>query len=657
MEWESQVFFGTTYHKRFSPVHEFSYPLHVFAIDLKKIETLNQSVWGVSYNSFNVFSIWDSEYLTGQGSVASGVQRILDQVLPDTGVSRIVLVSTPKFLGKGFSPVSFYFAYDIDDSWLGVIAEVHNTYHERHFYWVSGEIKNSTLKSFRVEKDFHVSPFFDEVGHYEFKIQDIRDGLAIDITYFKEDEKLLFANLKGEGRKMTSKTVAKTAMKFSGASLLSMPRILWQAGKLYYGKRLPVKGRPVPRSASGLKGVESTWFQRLAMRKLFAALNRIETGQLEVCLPDGTSKRFGSQGDIVRFEIRDYRFFSLLARGGEIGLGEAYMLGYWDTETDLDLVKKLRFLLRNMDVLSAPDKGRFATRLMNTILHYSRHNSLSNSRQNISAHYDLGNDFYDLFLDKHKQYSSGVFETGDEDLNMAQDIKIQRLIQKLDVDSESHVLEIGSGWGGFALGLAAATGCRVTSLTISLAQYKEACERVKLAGLSDRVEIVLQDYREHDGHYDAIVSIEMLEAVGHRYFSSYFRALERFLNPHGRVVLQVITMPDQQYSAYLKRSDWIQKYIFPGGHLPSLEALQQAMKRCSELVVEDLESIGPSYALTLAHWRNRFLNQLEGLRKMGFDEVFIRKWVYYFSYCEAGFAERYISNLQLVLSRPKERVL
>jgi cyclopropane-fatty-acyl-phospholipid synthase len=284
--------------------------------------------------------------------------------------------------------------------------------------------------------------------------------------------------------------------------------------------------------------------------------------------------------------------------------------------------------------------------------HVARDNSHFGSRRNIREHYDLSNDFFGLFLDEAMNYSCGIYRTDEDTLEQAQRNKLQAVIRKARIGAGDHVLEIGCGWGAFALEAARETGCRVTGITISKEQYELARQRVAQAGLQDRVTILLRDYRHVDGVFDRIVSIEMLEAVGHRYFGDFFRCCEKLLTADGIAVLQTITVPDHRYDEYRKGSDWIQKHIFPGGHLPSLGALCDAMARNSHLVVEHLENIGIHYARTLREWRHRFEKNLDGVAQLGFDRTFQRKWLYYLSFCEAAFETRSLGNLQMVLSRP-----
>ncbi len=368
-------------------------------------------------------------------------------------------------------------------------------------------------------------------------------------------------------------------------------------------------------------------------------------------LPDGRQRVFGEDDspDKGVIDVRDYRFFPRLVFGGDIGFGESYMAGEWDTP---DLTALFTVIIRNRAAVS---DGNWLTAMPQLVrerlAHMALENSIIGSRKNIYEHYDLGNDFYALFLDESMTYSCGLFLSAEDSLETAQQHKYDRLIDKAGIDADDHVLEIGCGWGGFALAAVRRTGCRVTGITISPAQHALAVERVRQAGLEDRIDIQLRDYRHVDGVFDRVVSIEMLEAVGEKYMTDFFQACDRLLKKEGRAVIQTITIPDQRYRAYRRQRDWIQKHIFPGGHLPSLNLISNILTRKTAFTVDHLEYIGRHYATTLSHWRRRFVDNEARVRALGFDTPFIRKWVYYLAVCEAGFANRALGDLQLVLSR------
>ena len=412
----------------------------------------------------------------------------------------------------------------------------------------------------------------------------------------------------------------------------------------------PAAATPPPAAAPGA-------IERWLARRVLDALAGLERGRLELRLPDGSVRRFGAREDAgappsgpqATIDVGAWAFFPRVALGGDLGFAESFVDGEWTTP---DLAAVISLFIANEEVL-AGEAGTpsLLRRAADRLDHLRRRNTPGGSRRNIRAHYDLGNDFFRLFLDDTMTYSCGLFERPGEPLETVQLRKIRRILDKAQLEPGMHLLEIGCGWGSTALTAAREYGVRVTGLTVSEEQRAWSSARIREAGLEDRVAIELCDYRHARGSYDRVVSIEMLEAVGHEYFGAYFAAVDRLLAPGGRAVIQVITLPDQRYEGYLGRVDFIQKHVFPGAVIPSLTALCEAMTRASNLVVEDLENIGPHYAPTLAAWRRRFLAQAAQLEQLGFDRRFQRTWEYYFAYCEAGFASRYLNDLQLVLTR------
>ena len=393
--------------------------------------------------------------------------------------------------------------------------------------------------------------------------------------------------------------------------------------------------------------------QRFARKMLYGRLEHIESGRLRIT-DAGSTTTFGSGNDLTAsITVTDPSFFTSVAYGGALGAAEAYMLGYWNCD---DLTAVVRILVRNRNVLENLESGvaRAGAPLLK-LAHWINRNTRSGSRRNISAHYDLGNDFFQLWLDESMMYSAAVFERDEMSLEEASLAKLDRICRKLELSPEDHVLEIGTGWGGFAVYAAANYGCRVTTTTISAEQFEFAKERVEKAGLQDRVTLLLEDYRDLDGVYDKIVSIEMIEAVGHKYLNTYFGQCSRLLKKNGMMLLQSITIADQRYKAALKSVDFIQRYIFPGGFLPSVTALAESVTNSTNMRVYHLEDIGAHYAETLRQWRERFGANLNKIWPMGYEEQFLRMWQYYFCYCEVAFTERAIGNVQVLLVKPECR--
>jgi cyclopropane-fatty-acyl-phospholipid synthase len=394
----------------------------------------------------------------------------------------------------------------------------------------------------------------------------------------------------------------------------------------------------------------------MARAGMLRALSRVHAGRL-VLEEGGREHRFGAPSDAVPFAgrivVHRPDFFRRAALGGTIGMCDSYMDGDWDAD---DLATVGRVLLRNQHVFHGFDRGAdWLRRPIHMVSHRLRRNSPERARRNISDHYDLGNDFFERFLDPTMTYSAGIFERPEASMEEASIAKYERLCRKLSLRPAHHVLEIGSGWGGFALHAAGRHGCRVTTTTLSRQQHELARERVRAAGLQDRVTVLLEDYRNLRGSFDRCVSIEMIEAVGHQYLDAYFRAICRLLAPDGLFALQAIIVPDQRFDRHKRSVDFIKRYIFPGGCLPSVHAILDACRRHTDLQLVHLEDITPHYAETLSRWRESLQKSWQEIRDLGYEERFLRLWAFYLCNCQAAFAERYVSDVQLLLARPGAR--
>jgi cyclopropane-fatty-acyl-phospholipid synthase len=388
-------------------------------------------------------------------------------------------------------------------------------------------------------------------------------------------------------------------------------------------------------------------------RQLLAKLGALREGSLRVrdALGEVVLGAQGS-GPLVTVTIDDPAFYRAVATQGSVGAGESYIRGQWRCD---DLVALVQLLVRNRELLDGVERG--PARIGGWALKawaQLRRNTREGSRRNIAAHYDLGNPFFSLFLSKDLMYSSALFEDGDT-LEAASQRKLARICEQLQLKPTDHVLEIGTGWGGFALYAARHIGCRVTTTTISVEQHALASQRIEAAGLHDRVTLLLKDYRDLDGQYDKLVSIEMIEAIGAQYLQTYFATLTGLLKPEGLALLQAITIEDERYQQARRSVDYIKRFVFPGSFIPSLNAMLAAKTRSSDLQLIGQMDFGHSYALTLRAWRERFLAQLPAVRAQGFDEDFIRLWEFYLAYCEGGFLERSIGVSQLLLARPGYR--
>jgi cyclopropane-fatty-acyl-phospholipid synthase len=412
------------------------------------------------------------------------------------------------------------------------------------------------------------------------------------------------------------------------------------------------------------------FYQRIIMD----TLAKMTLGCLNLELPDGTKKTIGTPGAKISADVRIVRdsFFKRCVLFGDIGFGEAFVDGDWDTD---DITKVISWFILNVENSPAMSGSRGKKLLINLLgqynraLHLLRPNSLATSRRNISEHYDLGNDFYKLFLDPTMTYSSALFDGGRAELPLcpspqrrptleeAQVAKYDRLCRQLKLQPTDHVLEIGSGWGGFSLHAAKNYGVRITTVTISEEQFKFARELFQKENLADKIEIKLMDYRRLTGQFDKIVSIEMLEAVGDAFLETYFAKCHEVLKPGGLLALQMITCPDSRHDSLRKNVDWIQKHIFPGSLLLSIHRVNEALRSTGDLFLHDLKDLGLSYAETLKRWRLTLNQNESAVCALGFDTRFLRKWNYYFSYCEAAFAMRNISVVQAIYTRPNNPTL
>ena len=393
---------------------------------------------------------------------------------------------------------------------------------------------------------------------------------------------------------------------------------------------------------------------RTARGIILQRLDGLQTGALQI--DEGSRSTVfgtGESGPGARLRIIDPSTYRQLLTGGTIGAAEAYVAGHWECD---DLTSLVRVFVANRALLEGTDDGwARLTTPVRRILHALNRNTRGGSRRNIAAHYDLGTEFYALWLDPTMMYSSAWYPAASSTLHEASSAKLDRICRKLELDPSDHVVEIGTGWGGFAEHAARHFGCRVTTTTISQQQHEFATRRIRDAGLADRVTVLNRDYRDLDGQFDKLVSIEMIEAVGHQYHARFFAKCQSLLKANGLMLLQAITIADQYYRRYLRNVDFIRRYIFPGGCLLSLTAMCGTLTRHTDLRAVDIEDIGPHYSRTLRDWRAAFEDRIDEVRALGFDETFIRLWRYYLCYCEGAFIERAIGDVQMLLMRPDAR--
>jgi cyclopropane-fatty-acyl-phospholipid synthase len=413
----------------------------------------------------------------------------------------------------------------------------------------------------------------------------------------------------------------------------------------------------VPAIDSAPRAGRGTALQQLGRRLFLARLAGLREGEITV-IEGSESFTFGRRTPECNLratiEVLHPQTYADAAFGGTVGAGESFMRGLWRAD---DLTALIRLMIVNRDVMQSLEGGAAAvTAPLRRVLHGLNRNSLDGSRRNIAAHYDLGNDLFALMLDETMAYSCAVFERDDATLHEAQLAKFDRICRKLHLSERDHLLEIGTGWGGLAIHAASRYGCHVTTTTISQEQHDWAREKIAAAGLDDRVTLLLDDYRDLRGRYDKLVSIEMIEAVGERYLDTYTAQCGRLLEPHGAMLLQAITIQDQLYDEALASVDFIQRFIFPGSFIPSVSAIADSVRRTTDLKVFHLEDIGPHYATTLRRWRENFFANLAAVRQLGYPDAFVRMWDYYLCYCEGGFLERQIGDVQMLLTRPRCRL-
>lgn len=402
-------------------------------------------------------------------------------------------------------------------------------------------------------------------------------------------------------------------------------------------------------------------------RIFFSALSEMKRGSLRILFPDGSQRYLGDPNSIESSEfhhaiiqVKDAAFFKKLVLFGDIGLAESYMDGDWDTDDIRAIISWFILNVEKAPSVSGSKRNFLHLAFMNLgnrLLHLFRRNSVKGSRKNIVEHYDLGNDFYKKFLDPTMTYSCAYFQSVSQSLEEAQVAKMENLCKKLRLKPTDHVLEIGTGWAGFSTYAVRKYGCKITSYTISEEQYSYAREKIESLGFSDKIEVRLEDYRKVEGSYDKIVTVEMLEAVGHEYFEDFFSMCDRVLKKDGIMVHQIITCPDSRYDSFRKGIDFIQKHIFPGSLIPSIARINRAINRTSDMFLFELEDIGRNYDRTLMAWQKGLEDNISSIRSMGYGESFIRKWKYYFSYCAAAFHMRNISVVQAVYTRPNNREL
>ena len=651
-------------HLRRAPVHHyFEHRSYSWYVDIDRLPQLPR--WLRPFARFEARDHFDGEPNTT-------LRQRIDAFLADRGIDlqggTITALLQARVLGYAFNPLSLYWCHDADGVLRHVVAEVHNTYGGRHAYLIPPDTGQPAM----VMKKLYVSPFNDVDGYYLVKAPRPDSQLDVTISLHRENQPAFVATLRGTRRPAGIGEIVRLQLVAPLAPLMGALAIRVQ-GIMLWLRRVPVVPRPCSHRAREGRTAVSVDTAALVgtpiSAKRWPDVARVPSDPLSVVAapiadrlfrraaarlplrllyPDGTVVGAADPTLPTMVIHRPDRLARRIGSYGLIGFGESYMAGEWSS-TDLagvltefaksvaDLIPPALQRLRPVAVVRQPR---------------TQFNSPAQARQNVSEHYDLSNDLFGEFLDETLTYSSALFDTlpaNRSQLRDAQWRKIDRLLDAARVGPGTRVLEIGTGWGELCI-RAAARGARIRSVTLSAEQQRLARQRVAGAGLSDRVDIELLDYRDVDGCYDAVVSVEMIEAVGYRHWPTYFQTLDRLVAPGGRVAIQAITMPNNRMLASRNTYTWIQKYIFPGGLLPSVEAVIGATERHTRLRTVDMVSIGPHYAETLRLWRERFLDRREAVSALGFDEVFQRMWELYLAYSEAGFRSGYLDVYQWSLA-------
>ena len=642
---------GTVRHTRFRPLrHAFTNTHYQWLVDLDTPPRLPRRLRQLS-------ELRAEDHLDGVATSLPELKTVVLERVRAAGVAlpdstRVLLLAHGRVLGHVFDPLSVFWCLDSAGQPVAAVLEVRNTYAGRHTYVLTPGPRGEA----EVDKDFLVSPFNDTTGRYAVRLHLTRDRVTVAIRLDRDGERLLSATVTGRPVPLTAGTLARTLLRhpLMPQRVSSMIRV---HGIYLWARRLPVlreKASPAglvdPRIAPAGR---HTLLTRGAVAR---SLVRLLVGSLPVRLrlPDGTTWGAGGADAPVLQVNRPADLFRRLETHPKIGLGEAYMAGDWQAADGTDLGDLLTpFAARVERLLPRPILALRGI-VERAIPHHHR-NTPEGSRANIAAHYDLSNDLFAGFLDETMTYSSALFDEAagpwsEQDLATAQRRKIDAALDAAGVTAGTWLLEIGTGWGELAV-RAASRGAFVTTITLSREQQALAQERVTALGLSDRVDVQLKDYREVTGQFDAVVSIEMIEAVGEEFWPAYLQAIDRLLTPDGTAVVQAILMDHHRYLATRNSYGWIQKHIFPGGLLPSLEALEEVATLHTGLRVRRIHPFGAHYAHTLRRWRRTFDANWPQIASHGFDEVFRRQWEFYLAYCEAGFATGYLDVAQLTFRR------
>lgn len=665
---KSGVYQGRVMHHRIgTPEHRFRYGVSFFAIHLDELGTIARDVWPVGVERRALMGLRSRDHIGDPRAPLNDNYRALlrHHGLDDRGHG--VLVTQLRQMGYVFNPISLVYWYR-EGALRAVIAEVANTFGERHPYVFPVEGHRGGRLQFRTTKQMHVSPFYGMDYEYVFVLEEPGERFVATISLERDGRRAFHSTWTGTRRPLTTGNVMRALarhplMPLQVIGLIHAEAIRLAAKRARFHRKPRFRvgagsvtdaAPPAGRSALRLPPPARRSPLTPAVRALSGlVLRRPGEGDLVVEHPDGRRDITPGSGQSapVTITIHARDLYRRVARRGTTGVGEAYVMGDWDSD---DLTGAMRALLtRSRDLRSHP-LGRAGVALRHVRPRLPERMHLRRASEQIRYHYDLGNDLYRLFLDDETlTYSAAAFDDPAWSLAEAQIAKLRGIGQRLGLRPGQRVLEVGCGWGGFARLAAEEFGVHVTGVTLSHDQHAVATARAEASPARDRIDLRIQDYRTLSGQYDAIVSIEMIEAIGHAQLPTYFATLDRLLAPGGRAFVQAISIPDERYERYRRSRDWISEYIFPGGNCPSRAAMAQAMAP-TRLRVAEARDIGTHYATTLRHWRERFETALPQVRALGFDDRFVRAWRFYLASCEAAFACGNIHDWQLVLHRPEE---
>ncbi len=656
----SCLYQGTVRHRRTGAIEDdFCYSLFMAYLDLDELPELFDGRWLWSARRPALAWFRRADYLGDPHTpLRDAVRELVHQRTGARPTGPIRLLTHLRYFGHCFNPVSFYYCFDAEDERVvAVVAHVTNTpWGERHAYVMpvthAGDRGTVTLMRAQLDKQLHVSPLMGMDHVYDWRLTCPAERLLVHIESHRRRQACIRRDALPAPPRAHATLVARHADPLSpdhaahrGAHLCTRP-----AAEAAWSKLLPAPDSP------------PAHMSHIARPIVLHLLGGIHGGQLTIV--ENSQRVVLGKLDPERplqvtVQVRSPRVYRALLRGS-VGLCQSYIDGLWECS---DLVGLTRLAALNVSSLDS------LRRVLAPVLipgqrwiRWLRRNTIGRSREQIAAHYDLGNELFEQFLDPTMMYSCAVFDSPRMTLEQASLAKLERICSKLDLSPQDHVLEIGTGWGGFAVYAAEHHGCRVTTITISREQHAYACERVRAAGLQERVTVLLQDYRDSSlsdpravgqGGYDKLVSIEMIEAVGWQNFPTYFRRCSELLADDGAMLLQAIVIDDRAYEVEKAGRSFINTYIFPGGCLPSLEVISRSLARATDLRQVHIEDITSHYATTLARWRERFQDASERIAQLGYDERFRRLWELYLSYCEGGFRERRIRDVQLLLAKPR----